>query len=271
METGKLIILLSMFGVLFCSCRQQEETYDMNLAEVQQECNLLRQDKALALEDNVEAQQILDNIFASLNSISGRISTLELSLGDNPENSNRTKAEEIAKDIIVIKEKLGRAENMESVDKSTKIIISKLKESLEQKEREVKDIKKIIKKKDEQITILDQQVSSLCEELEQRNRQLRENIIQLNKTKEELRSTEIGSWICMGDELISAAKEMDKTEKGDYKEIKGNFNYKRMKKAQLTIIRKGITCYQKAQNLGSTIASSKLSEASQLLYHKEQL
>lgn len=252
METCKVIISLGLMGILASSCGQKD-TSNMDLSELRRECDMLRQDRAKALENNVEAQELIDNIFASINSVSGRTASLERSLEENSYDDNRIKAEEIAQDITIIKEKLERAEELEKFDKSTKMVISKLKTTIEQKQKEIDDLKDIIQEKDEQISKLDSQVSSLDNELDQTNQQLRESNAELADTKEKLRESEINSWIGMGDELINAAETLPK--------VKGHGNMKPIKKAKLLFILKARNCYQRAHMLGSSVGSSKIAYA----------
>ncbi|MBR3455058.1 MAG: hypothetical protein IKH26_07025 [Bacteroidaceae bacterium] len=255
MDTRKMIMMAGLMGLLCCSCGQRD-TANMDLTELQMECDRLRQERSKALENNVEAQKLIDNIFASINSISGRTANLERSLEDNSGSSNRIKAEEIAKDIASIKQKLERAEEMESIDQSTKLFLEKLKTTLRQKEQEIDELKTIIRQKDEQITMMDQQISSLDDELGQTNRQLKESNEELANTREELRESEINSWLNMGDELIRAAETLPK--------VKGHGNMKPVKVAKLTFILKAKGCYLKAQQLGSSTASSKISNAERI-------
>lgn len=255
MDTCKIIIILGLFGLLFHSCGQKD-TSNMDLSELRRECEMLRQDRAKSLENNVEAQELIDNIFASINSISGRTASLEHSLKENTIDDNRQKAEEIAQDITLIKEKLERAEELETYDKSTKMVIAKLKTTIEQKQKEVDELKDIIREKDEQISRLGSRVSSLGNELDQTNQQLKESDAELADTRERLRESEINSWIGMGDELINAAEALPK--------VKGHGNMKPIKKAKLMFIIKARNCYQRASQLGSSIASSKISYAENL-------
>jgi len=255
MGTYKIIISFSLMGLLLASCGKKD-TQDMNLDELRQECDLLRQDRAKALENNVEAQELIDNIFASINSISGRTAVLERSLEGGQGADNRRKADEIAQDISIVKEKLARAEELEKFDKSTKIVISKLKATIEQKQSEINELKEIIRAKDEQISRLDHQVSSLDNELGQTNQELRESNAALSQTREKLRETEINSWISMGDELINAAETLPK--------VKGHGNMKPVKSAKLLFILKAKNCYQRAEQLGSYVASSRVSYAQKL-------
>ena len=251
METSKVIISLSLWGLFFYSCGQKDSS-NME-SELRRECDMLRQDRAKALENNVEAQELIDNIFASINSVSGRTASLERSLEENSSDNNRQKAEEIAQDINLIKEKLEHAEELEKYDNSTKIIISKLKTTIEQKQKEIDDLKDLIREKDEQISKLDSRVSSLDNELDQTNQQLRKSNAELADTKEKLRESEINSWIGMGDELINAAETLPK--------VKGHGNMKPIKKAKLLFILKARNCYQRAYQLGSSVASSKIAYA----------
>lgn len=255
MGTFKVIISMSLIGLLFSSCENKDITSmdDTELVELRRECEMLREDRAKALENNVEAQELIDNILTTINSISGRITILERSHENNIYLDNRKKAEEIANDIVAIQEKLSRAEKLENIDKSTKIIISKLKTTLEQKQREMNELNSIIREKEEQIRNLNNQVSNLDNSLTSINQRLRESNAELAKTREKLRESEINSWINMGDELISAARSLPY--------VKGHGNMKPIKKAKLTFIIKAINCYRKAYELGSTIASSKIDNA----------
>ncbi len=258
MGTIKVIISTCLISTFLTTCGNKD-TSNMDLSELRRECDMLRQDRAKALENNVEAQELIDNIFASINSISGRTASLEQTLEENSSFDNRQKAEEIAQDITIIKEKLERAEELDKFDKSTKMVISKLKATIEQKQKEIDDLKEIIKEKDEQISKLDSQVSSLDNELGQTNQRLRESNAELADTKEKLRESEINSWIGMGDELINAAEKLPK--------VKGHGNMKPIKNAKLLFIMKARNCYQKAYQLGSSVASSKISYAEDL-YHQ---
>lgn len=255
METCKIIVFLGLFGLLFHSCGRKD-TSNIDCEELQRECEMLRQDRAKALENNVEAQELIDNIFAYLNSISGRTASLEHSLEENTYDDNRQKADEIAQDIKLIKEKLDQAEELERFDKSTKMIIANLKATIEQKQKEIDDLKDIIHEMDEQISKLDDHVSSLDNELDQTNRQLMESNAALADTKERLRESEINSWIGMGDELINAAENLPK--------VKGHGNMKPIKGAKLLFIIKAWNCYQKARQLGSDVASSRIFYAESL-------
>ena len=80
MGTVKIILFMGLTGLLLSSCKEKKDTSYLELAELRQECNMLRQDRAKALENNVEAQELIDNIFASINSISGRAASLERSV-----------------------------------------------------------------------------------------------------------------------------------------------------------------------------------------------
>ena len=75
-------------------------------------------------------------------------------------------------------------------------------------------------------------------------------------TREELRESEINSWLAMGDELISAAETLPI--------VKGHGNMKPVKVAKLTFVLKARGCYQKAQQLGSPSAASRISYADRL-------
>ena len=65
MDTRKVIIY-GFVGVMMLSCGQKD-TSSMDIEELRRECEELREDRAKSLENNVEAQELIDNIFASLN------------------------------------------------------------------------------------------------------------------------------------------------------------------------------------------------------------
>jgi len=255
MGTIKMILLAGLAALVFAACGNKD-TSNMDLSELRRECEMLRQDRAKALENNIEAQELIDNIFASVNSLSGRTASLERSLEDNPVNDSRRKAEEIAQDISAIREKLERAEELEKYDKSTKMVIAKLKTTLEQKQEEIDELKKVIQTKDKQIQELDKQVSSLDDQLGRTNQELAESNAELISTKEQLRESEINSWVVMGDELIRAAETLPK--------VKGHGNMKPIKRAKLTILLKARSCYQNAVRLGCSSASSKIAYTERL-------
>lgn len=255
MGTIKMILLIGLSALLFAACGNKD-TSNMDLSELRRECEMLRQDRAKALENNIEAQELIDNIFASVNSLSGRTASLERSIGDIPLHDSRNKAEEIAQDITIIKEKLERAEELEEFDNSTKIVITKLKTIIEQKQEEIEELRRLIQTKDEQIQELDKQVTSLDEQLERTNQELAQSNSELMNTKEQLRESEIKSWVVMGDELIRAAETLPK--------VKGNGNMKPIKHAKLTILLKARSCYQNAVSLGYSSASYKIAYAERL-------
>lgn len=255
MGTIKITSFIGLVVLLLSACGNKD-TSDMDLSELRRECELLRQDRAKALENNVEAQELIDNIFASVNSLSGRTASLERSIGEIPTYDSRKKAEEIAQDISAIKEKLERAEELEKFDNSTKIVIAKLKTTIEQKQEEIDELKRIIQAKDEQIHELDRQVSSLDDQLGRTNQELAQSNAELMNTKEQLRESEINSWVVMGDELIRAAETLPK--------VKGHGNMKPIKQAKLTILLKARGCYQNALRLGYSSASYKIAYAERL-------
>ncbi len=247
METIKVTVLcLALCALAACG---NKETSDMDESELRRECEQLRQDREKALENNVEAQELIDNIFNSVNTLSGRKASLERSLGDNSISDSRLKAEEIAQDIEAIKEKLERAEELENFDKSTKIILAKLRSTVEQKEQEINELRRVIQEKDEQIQQLGEQVTTLDTELGNTNQQL-------SDTRDKLKANEINSWIRMGDELISAAQMLPK--------VKGHGNMKPIKKAKLMILLKAKTCYEYAMYLGYADAQPKVTYAEKL-------
>lgn len=255
MGTIKITSFIGLVVLLLSACGNKD-TSDMDLPELRRECELLRQDRAKALENNVEAQELIDNIFASVNSLSGRTASLERSLENNPVDDSRRKAEEIAQDITAIREKLERAEELEKFDRSTKMVIAKLKTTIEQKQEEIDELKRFIQTKDEQIQELDRQKSSLDDQLGRSNRELAEINAELTNTKEQLRENEINSWVVMGDELIRAAETLPK--------VKGHGNMKPIKHAKLTILLKARSCYQNAVSLGYSSASYKIAYAERL-------
>lgn len=249
------IIWTVLLLVILIACGDKN-TADMDVEELRRECDMLRKDRAKTLENNVEAQELIDNIFASVNSLSGRTANLQRSVGEGSLSESRLKAEEIAQDIEIIKEKLERAGEQGSLDNSTKIIISKLKTTIAQKQQEVDELRDIIRRKDEQISHLGQQVTTLDNELGAANLSLRESNAELASTKEKLRETEINSWISMGDELIRAAQTLP--------HVKGHGNMKPIKIAKLTIILKARNCYQNAASLGGASASARISMADRI-------
>ena len=261
MGTVKIILFMGLTGLLLSSCKEKKDTSYLELAELRQECNMLRQDRAKALKNNVEAQELIDNIFASINSISGRAASLERSVEENSGEMNRRKVDEIVQDIAIIKEKIERTEKMEPFDAGTQKVISNLKATIEQKQEEINELKVIIEQKEEQVSQLDHQVSSLDDELDQTNQQLRKRNAELANTKERLRENEMNAWLAMGDELISAAETLP--------EVKGHGNMKPIKAAKLTFILKANGCYQKALQLGSSTASLRISYANNL-YRRTQ-
>lgn len=238
-----------------------EQQVQQELTTLREEYDRLRKDREKALENNVEAQQLIDNIFTSINSISGRISDLERSHENNVYISNHNKAEEIYKDIAAIRDSLSKAQQSDKIDESTRIIIRNLQAAIEQKQQEINKLKAIIEEQRRQIHTRDNQITSLDNSLSQTNQQLTQSNAELENTRERLRENEMNSWISMGDELMSAAKMLP--------EVKGHGNMKPIKAAKLQIILKARSCYQNAQSLGSNIASSKISEADRL-YRENQ-
>lgn len=256
MDTCKIIII-GFIGVMMCSCGQKD-TSDMNLEELRRECEELRADRAKTLENNVEAQELIDDIFASLNTISGRTASLERAVENGAGLDNRSKAEEIAQDIQMIREKLDEAGKTEKFDKSTQMVIDKLKSAIEQKQSEIDDLKAVIAQKDEEISRLGEQVTSLDTELGETNEKLSESNEMLLEAENKLKQNEINSWIQMGDELLYTAEMLPK--------VKGHGNMKPVKQAKLKILLRAKECFMQAQNLGSTMAPAKVAEAERRYY-----
>lgn len=256
MDTRKVIIF-SFVGVMMMSCGQKD-TSSMDLEELRRECEELREDRAKSLENNVEAQELIDNIFASLNTISGRTASLERAVENGAGLDNRSKAEEIAQDIKLIKEKLEEAGKTDQFDKSTQMVISKLKSAIEQKQSEIDDLKAVIAQKDEEISRLDKQVSTLGDELGETSEKLSESNVMLQEAEIKLKYNEINSWIQMGDELMYTADMLPK--------VKGHGNMKPVKQAKLKILLRAKECFMQAQNLGSTMAPAKIAEAERRYY-----
>lgn len=254
MGTRKVIIFC-LVGMMMSSCGNKD-TSRMDIDELRRECEELREDRAKSLANNVEAQELIDNIFASLNSISGRTSSLERGLEASSKNESTLKAEEIAQDIQVIKEKLEEAAEHEKFDESTKIVISKLKSTIIQKEEEINNLKKEIARKDEQISNLGNKVSSLDSELGETTNRLDQTSAALHETENQLKINEINSWIQMGDELLSTADLLPN--------VKGHGNMKPIKRAKLIIIQRARDCYSKAYQLGGNSAYSKMRDADHL-------
>lgn len=246
------IIMFGIVGMMLLSCGQKE-TANMDIEELRRECEELREDRAKSLANNVEAQELIDNIFASLNSISGRTSSLERGLEGSSKNESRLKAEEIAQDIQAIKEKLEEAAEYEKFDKSTQIVISKLKTTIVQKEEEINNLKAVIAQKDEQISHLGDKVSSLDTELGETNTKLDQTSAALHETENQLKINEINSWIQMGDELLYTADLLPN--------VKGHGNMKPIKQAKLKIIQRARDCFNRAYQLGGTSAYSKIRDA----------
>lgn len=256
MDTRKVIIY-GFVGVMMLSCGQKD-TSSMDIEELRRECEELREDRAKSLENNVEAQELIDNIFASLNTISGRTASLERAVENGAGMDNRSKAEEIAQDIKLIKEKLEDAEKTDQFDKSTQMVISKLKSAIEQKQSEIDDLKAVIAQKDEEISRLGEQVTSLDTELGETSEKLSESNVMLQEAEIKLKYNEINSWIQMGDELMYTADMLPK--------VKGHGNMKPVKQAKLKILLRAKECFMQAQNLGSTMAPAKIAEAERRYY-----
>lgn len=257
MGNHKIIFLISLIGLLLFSCVNKgtsNEELRAELESLREECGMLRKDRAKALAYNNHAQQLIDDIFTSLNLISGRIIDLER----RPDEMNASiKAEEIANDISKIQDRLSRAEQLEKYDESTQIIISKLKATVEQKQKEINELKIIIQEQKEQINNLDNQVTTLDNSLTQSNQKLKESNAALANTKEQLHKNEITSWINMGDMLISVAEFLPI--------VNGHKDKRRIKEAKRKILLNAKACYQEAQKLGSLDVSSKIEEVEGLL------
>ena len=246
MGNCKMIFILVLFCVLICSCdnKNTSKSYD----EYQRILSQIQNDREIANENYAEAQKLIDTIFESLHSISGRTSALERSINESSNYNNLNKAEEIAKDIDAIKEIIKKSEEENTFDSWTQDLISKLKISLEQKENEINELKEIIQQKDQQMSILG-------EKLDQTNEQLNQSNTENTVLKDELRKSEIDKWISTGDELLQAARTIPLV-KGH-----GSKLLKNIKTAKLRIIAMARNCYQRAENLGYSPARNMYYEA----------
>lgn len=245
MGNYKMIFMLVLFCVLICSC-DNKNTSNMSYDEYQRILSQIQNDREIANENYAEAQKLIDNIFESLHSISGRTYVLGRSINESSNNNNLNKAEEIAKDIDAIKEKIEKAEEENTFDSRTQDLLSKFKIIIEQKENEINELKAIIQLKDQQMSILG-------EKLDQTNEQLNQSNTENTSLKNDLRNSEIHKWLSTGDELLEAARTIPF--------VKGHGNMKDIKKAKLRIIAMARNCYQMAENLGYSPARNKYYEA----------
>lgn len=250
------ITIIGVFCMSFASCSNNGNVTKEEYDDIIEEYKALKEEQANTLAKNQELNELVDQVFYTLNSVSGRTFELGRNMENKSKRENLRRAEEIALDIKTIKEKLDKAADNEKIDESSKIIISKLRSSIQQKEEEITRLNKIIASQNEKITNLGNKVSALDNELGETNAKLDNTNAQLQATESKLKINEINSWIHTGDELINTANLLPN--------VKGHGNMKPIKKAKLEIILRAKECYKRAYELGGSAASGKMSEAERL-------
>lgn len=240
MGINKLVYFAAIIGILaLCGCETKrneapsvpQETYDA----LQQKYDMLKEQVEGTLSANEEARIELNGIMVELNAITGRTMTLHRDVENGTDMDSRTTAEMISESIQEIKKRLN-AVSEKKVDKQQVALIENLRQTIALNEQEITRLNSVIEDKDQQISTLDNELAGANE--------------QIRQTVEELKRTEMQSWISMGDELVSTADLLP--------DVKGHGNMKPIKSAKLTILLRAKAAYNQAYQLGSAEAVSKI-------------
>lgn len=239
MDIIKVIITALVACSILTACGDSDRTEKEAL---QKEVAQLRIERNQMTEQTAKAQKLIDEIWAELNTVSGRAFELERKKESNSRTQNLKKADEIAKDIAEIKKKLNDAEEEEGLNQTMRSTIVNLRNTVLQKEEEIKQLKKTIRNLKKDNTDLTLQLQKQNAELIQKNNDLIDSNRKLTNTKIQLQTNNIAAWIKVGDELLNSVRKIGPK--------KGNGNMKEIKNAQIDMILRAIDCYQKAYDLG---------------------
>lgn len=209
---------------------------------LQKEVAQLRKERNQMTEQTAKAQKLIDKIWAELNTVSGRTFDLERKKESNSRVQNLKKADEIAKDIKEIKKRLDEAENEKGLNEAMRSTIMNLRYTVQQKEEEIKILKKTIKNLEKDKIDLTNQLQKQNAELSLKNSELNDKNRKLLNNRIQLQVNNIAAWEKIGDELLNSVKKIGPK--------KGNGNMEEIKKAQLDMILRAIECYQEAYELG---------------------
>ena len=214
----------------------QEQTVPLDeYNQLRERYELLREASEGTKAANERARQELDDIMVELSTISGRTIKLQKDAETGRARDTRTRAEQIAESIAIIKRRLN-AVSTTGADKQTLALVENLRKTIALNEQEIQRLNSVIEEKDQQISTLDN-------ELERKNADLSQAIA-------EMRAAEKASWMSMGDELTRAADLLP--------DVKGHGNMKDIKQAKLLILIRAKAAYNQALKLGCSEASVKM-------------
>lgn len=215
---------------------EQEQTVSLDeYNQLRERYELLREATEGTKAANERARQELDDIMVELSAISGRTIKLQKDSENGRARDTRTRAEQIAESIAIIKRRLN-AVSTTGADKQTLALVENLRKTIALNEQEIQRLNGVVEEKNQQISTLDA-------ELERKN-------ADLNQTIAEMRAAEQASWMHMGDELTGTADLLP--------DVKGHGNMKEIKQAKLTILLRAKAAYYRAYQLGSPGAADKI-------------
>lgn len=246
MDLNKLIlpIVLSASVVTSCNSPQppeaSEEAVEPTVSldeynQLQERYELLKEASESTKAANERARQELDDIMVKLSAISGRTIKLQRDAESGIARDTRTRAEQIAESIAVIKRRLN-AVSTADVDRQTLALVENLRKTIALNEYEIKRLNSVIEEKDQKITTLDS-------ELDRKNKELMQALA-------EMRTTEKTGWLNMGDELTRAADLLP--------DVKGHGNMREIRQAKLLILLRAKAAYKNALQLGCAEADSRI-------------
>lgn len=249
----KIITAACCLSVLVSCGESKNQTVSQSKYDaVVEECNRLKAAREATMASNIENAELIDGIFTELRTLTGRTTALQIDVETNKSN-DMTKAEEIAEDLKILKERLEAVQNKtDKEDKQLNVVIANLRQVIQQQETEIANLKQEIRNKDEQISVLDRSLASA-------QRDLSSTKVELNATNEKLLQAQMHHWIELGDQLLESAELLPDT--------KGHGNMKPIRKAKLSILKDAISCYKQAAQLGHPNASVKISSA-QRVYNR---
>lgn len=247
------IICILLGGLIIASCSDHKGVSRAKYDELLEQYEQLSANSEGVKQKNSELSREISIILSELNDISGKTSNLQRNVENGRNKENQRSVDQIRDALQIVRKKLNavktNAKNNGGLTSQTKKLIENMQQTININEQEIARLNDIVHQKEEEIENLGNKLSTANDNLNHTSSRLKE-------TEDKLQETEIGQWIKVGDELLNTANLLP--------DVKGHGNMKPIKQAKLKIILRAKACYQRAKELGSTSAQSKISEADYL-------